>query len=62
MENIEEICKEILEDYPDKANNYRLGLKSVMGLFIGELMKRTKNEADPKEGTKVFKKLLNQTL
>lgn len=58
-EELEKICSEVLESYPDKVNNYRLGAKGLLGLFMGEVMKRTKNEANPEQVSNILKVLLN---
>ncbi len=58
MDNLESICLEVLKGYPDKVNNYRLGAKGVLGLFMGEVMKRTKNEADPFKASEIIIRLI----
>lgn len=37
-----------LQKYPEKMSAYRKGKKGVLGLFMGEVMKLSKNTADPK--------------
>ena len=34
--------------YPDKVTEYKAGKKSLVGLFMGEVMKLSKGKADPK--------------
>lgn len=46
---LEVTVDEVLEAYLDKVNNYKLGKTGLMGLFAGEVMKRMKGKADPKE-------------
>lgn len=58
-EDLEKLCKGVLEAYPDKVNNYKLGLHGLMGLFAGEVMKRSKGTADPKELVSMLNKLLD---
>lgn len=38
----------VLGAWPDKVEAYRAGKKSLIGLFVGEVMKATKGAADPK--------------
>lgn len=44
--------------YPDKVEEYKNGKKGVLGLFMGEVMKRSQGKADPK----VANQMLRQTL
>jgi aspartyl-tRNA(Asn)/glutamyl-tRNA(Gln) amidotransferase subunit B len=52
------IIDEVLAAFPDKIEEYRNGKKTLMGLFVGEVMKRSKGKADPK----LTNELLNQKL
>ncbi|MEQ8926601.1 MAG: Asp-tRNA(Asn)/Glu-tRNA(Gln) amidotransferase subunit GatB [Fulvivirga sp.] len=45
---IEEIVVNVLDAYPDKVKAYRSGKKGLLGMFVGEVMKRSKGKADPK--------------
>lgn len=53
-----DVCKEVLGEHPDKVNNYHLGKKALIGLFVGHVMKKTKGEADPEVVFKTLLKLL----
>lgn len=44
--------------YPDKVEEYKNGKKGVLGLFMGEVMKRSQGKADPK----VTNQMLRETL
>lgn len=57
-EELLKICKEALDYYPDKVNNYKLGKTGLIGLFVGEVMKRTNNSEDPKKVIAILKRLL----
>lgn len=46
--HIETIAKEVLSEYSNKVLEYKNGKKGLLGLFVGEIMKRTKNKANPK--------------
>lgn len=56
---LEELCANVLDVYPDKVNNYKLGKTALIGLFTGEVMKECKGEADPKEVLNIILRLLN---
>jgi aspartyl-tRNA(Asn)/glutamyl-tRNA(Gln) amidotransferase subunit B len=42
------LIQEVLGKYPDKVTEYKAGKKGVLGLFMGELMKKSQGKADPK--------------
>ena len=54
------ICREVIDAFPDKVNEYRAGKKSLLGFFCGEGMKRSRGAADPKELTTILKEMLNE--
>ena len=45
---IEHIIDEVLTTFPEKVEEYKSGKKGLMGMFVGEVMKRSKGQADPK--------------
>ncbi|MEZ0608812.1 Asp-tRNA(Asn)/Glu-tRNA(Gln) amidotransferase subunit GatB [Fibrella sp. WM1] len=45
---LQTLIEQTLADWPDKVEQYRKGKKNLMGLFVGEVMKRSKGSADPK--------------
>lgn len=55
---IERFIDEVLEEYAEKVLEYKGGKKGLMGLFVGEVMKKSGGKSDPKLTTK----LLNQKL
>ena len=59
-EELEKLCKEVLEAYPDKVSDYKRGLTALIGLFTGEVMKRSKGLADPKETVSTLNRLLEK--
>ncbi len=46
---IEPIIDEIIESYPDEVARYREGKKALIGFFIGQVMKKSKGKANPKQ-------------
>lgn len=42
------LIDEVLSAMPDKVTEYKKGKKGLIGLFIGEVMKKSKGKADPK--------------
>jgi len=51
--------QEVLGEWPDKVAAYQKGKKNLLGLFMGEVMKKTKGKADPKKTNELLKELLN---
>lgn len=49
--NVDELATyvdEVLAQFPDKVAAYRNGKKGLMGMFIGQIMRKTQGKADPK--------------
>jgi aspartyl-tRNA(Asn)/glutamyl-tRNA(Gln) amidotransferase subunit B len=51
---------EALAKYPEKVSDYKLGKQSLLGLFMGEVMKASKGKADPKFATQLLKETLEK--
>ncbi len=52
--------EEALAAYPDKVEEYRKGKKGVIGLFMGEVMKRSKGKADPRKANALLREKLEK--
>jgi aspartyl-tRNA(Asn)/glutamyl-tRNA(Gln) amidotransferase subunit B len=52
--------EEALAAYPDKVDEYRKGKKGVLGLFMGEVMRRSQGKADPKRTNQLIREKLGQ--
>jgi aspartyl-tRNA(Asn)/glutamyl-tRNA(Gln) amidotransferase subunit B len=48
-----------LQSMPDKVAEYKKGKKGLIGLFVGEVKKRSKGKADPKIVTQILEEKLN---
>ena len=55
---LEGIVSEVLLSLPKEVEAFKKGKKKLMGLFMGEVMKRSRGKANPKE----VQKVLNQKL
>jgi aspartyl-tRNA(Asn)/glutamyl-tRNA(Gln) amidotransferase subunit B len=51
--------KQAIAKYPDKVIEYKNGKVSLLGLFMGDVMKLSKGKADPKVATELLKEILN---
>ena len=47
------LIEEVLKNYPDKVKEYQNGKKGVLGLFMGDLMKKTKGKINPQVASKL---------
>ncbi len=45
---LQELIDEVLNNMPEKVTEYKKGKKGLIGLFVGEVMKKSKGKADPK--------------
>jgi len=46
--------------YPEKAKDYKEGKKGLIGLFMGEVMKLSKGQADPKLANQLLRTQLEK--
>jgi aspartyl-tRNA(Asn)/glutamyl-tRNA(Gln) amidotransferase subunit B len=58
-DSIQPIVEEVLNDMSDKVKAYKSGKKGLIGLFMGEVMKRSKGKADPQVAQKLLKEVLD---
>lgn len=56
---IEELVKQVLSEFPEKVAEFKGGKKGLLGMFVGEVMKRSKGKADPKTTNEWVNKMLN---
>ena len=57
---IDGLVQTVLAEFPDKVTEYRAGKLGLLGLFVGEVMKRSKGKADPKTANALVKAALEQ--
>ncbi len=58
---LEAIAREVVAANPDKAIAYRKGKKGLIGFFMGEVMKRSRGSAEPKETQNLLRRMLAET-
>jgi aspartyl-tRNA(Asn)/glutamyl-tRNA(Gln) amidotransferase subunit B len=56
---IETVIQEVLDRNPKELEAFRGGKTKLMGFFVGEVMKATRGQANPKTVNALLKKLLN---
>jgi len=47
-DTLQTLINEVLSAYPDKVKEFKNGKKGLLGMFVGEVMKKSKGTADPK--------------
>lgn len=52
------LIQQVIKDNPDKVKAYQKGKKGLIGFFMGELMKISKGQANPKEAQKYLEQAL----
>ncbi|GGF99160.1 Asp-tRNA(Asn)/Glu-tRNA(Gln) amidotransferase subunit GatB [Pontibacter amylolyticus] len=58
-DSLKAIVAEVLAANPQKVEEYKAGKKSLVGMFMGEIMKKTKGKADPKVANQLLQEGLN---
>ncbi len=56
---LEKWINETIEAMPEKVKEYQKGKKGLIGLFVGEVKKKSKGKADPKLVTEMLEQKLN---
>ena len=51
---------EVLVEFPDKVEAYKSGKTNLIGLFIGQVKKKSGGKADPKKTNQLLAKALNR--
>ncbi|MBN7811899.1 Asp-tRNA(Asn)/Glu-tRNA(Gln) amidotransferase subunit GatB [Algoriphagus sp. H41] len=57
-DSLKPIVQSVLDENAKKVAEYRSGKKGLMGMFMGEVMKKSKGKADPKVATRILTELL----
>ncbi|MCH7403247.1 Asp-tRNA(Asn)/Glu-tRNA(Gln) amidotransferase subunit GatB [Belliella kenyensis] len=52
------IVEQVMAENPAKVEEYRSGKKGLLGMFMGQVMKKSQGKADPKVATKILMELL----
>ncbi len=58
---LEAQAREILAAHPKEVADYRAGKAKVMGFFVGQLMRKTKGQANPQLANEIFLRLLAES-
>jgi aspartyl-tRNA(Asn)/glutamyl-tRNA(Gln) amidotransferase subunit B len=58
QETIRSVCAEVLAENPDQVISYKGGKTTLMGWFVGQVMKKMRGKADPQIAKAVLEELL----
>jgi aspartyl-tRNA(Asn)/glutamyl-tRNA(Gln) amidotransferase subunit B len=57
---IREIIVRVIEDNPDQVATYKKGKTTIIGWFVGQVMKQSRGKADPQLTRSILEELLSQ--
>ena len=57
---IREIAERIVAENPENVAKYRGGKESLIGWFVGQVMRESRGKADPNMAREVLKELLDK--
>ena len=57
---IRSICEQVVADNPTEVESYKGGKTTLIGWFVGQVMKSSRGKADPNIARKVLQELLEQ--
>ena len=60
VDSLQPLIEDVLHTFPDKVVAYRQGKKGLLGMFMGELMKRSRGKANPKVANELLRKALEE--
>lgn len=55
---IRAVCAEVVAENPDQVMTYRNGKTTLIGWFVGQVMKKTRGKADPQKTRAILEELL----
>ena len=59
--DLEDTCRAVIESLPDVATTIRKGNDKPIMRLVGEVMKKSKGRADPKEARRILIEMLKET-
>ena len=57
---LREIIVEVIENHPDQVANYKGGKTTIIGWFVGQVMKQSRGKADPQLTRSMLEELLSE--
>lgn len=59
-DTLQKLIDEVLAAFPDKVEQYQSGKKGLLGMFMGQIMKKSGGKADPKKTNQLLAKALEK--
>ncbi len=59
-QTIRQIVNGVLAEFPQEVASYKAGKTTLMGWFVGQVMKKMKGKADPQVAKAILEELLNK--
>ena len=59
---IRQICQELIAENPNEVESYKAGKVTLIGWFVGQVMKKMRGKADPTMARQVMEELLKVIL
>jgi|TARA_Y100000310_G_scaffold308649_1_gene351986 aspartyl-tRNA(Asn)/glutamyl-tRNA(Gln) amidotransferase subunit B len=56
---LEKFCKEAVDEHPSAVEDYKKGEAKALNFIVGQVMRKTKGKASPKEVNEIMKKLIS---
>jgi aspartyl-tRNA(Asn)/glutamyl-tRNA(Gln) amidotransferase subunit B len=60
QDSIKNACQQVIDENPGEVEKYKSGKDSLIGWFVGQVMRKSKGKADPKITHQIFEELLNK--
>jgi len=57
-EQIKRFCKEAIKENPQAVEDYKAGEEKSLNFIVGQVMRKTKGQADPSKVNKIIKKMI----
>lgn len=57
---IREMCEKVIKDHPEEVASYQGGKESLMGWFVGQVMRASRGKADAKAAKEILVELLGK--
>jgi aspartyl-tRNA(Asn)/glutamyl-tRNA(Gln) amidotransferase subunit B len=58
-DTLHQLIQEVLDENPNKVQEYKAGKTGLIGMFMGQIMKKSGGKADPKKTKNILVKLLD---
>jgi aspartyl-tRNA(Asn)/glutamyl-tRNA(Gln) amidotransferase subunit B len=55
---LESLARQLIDAHPDQAAAYRAGKATLLGWFVGQMMRQTQGKADPQQARSILQSLL----